>query len=68
MQYQVWKICEMKYFSKYFDSTIHEETEIQHRIQNIEYKQKSTLRKAKPRELQHKIFIPHHHHLSRVRL
>jgi len=37
----------MKHFSKYLDSTptIHEETKVQHRIQNIENKHKSALQK-----------------------
>jgi len=51
----------MKHFSKYLESTVHEEIIMRHRKQNIENKHKSTLRKAKPRELQYKIFIPHHH-------
>jgi len=38
----------MKHFSKYLDSrsNVHEETEVQHRIQSIENKQQCTLQKA----------------------
>ena len=50
-------IHEIRHFSKYLDSrrNVHEETEVQHRIQNAENKHKCTLQKAKPREIQYKI-------------
>jgi hypothetical protein len=50
-------IHEVKHFSKYLERrpNVHEETEAQHRTQNVENKHKCTLQKAKPREIQYKV-------------
>jgi hypothetical protein len=46
----------MKYSSKYVDSrpNVYAQTEVQHRIKNIENKHNCTLQKSKPEKIQYK--------------